>query len=904
MLKLMDVSKTYQSNKNVKVQALDKINLLFPKTGMVFVAGKSGSGKSTLLNIIGGLDAYDDGEITINGKSTRDFSATEYDAYRNTYIGFVFQEYNLIETFTVKKNVLIAAELQNKQISDAEVEFLLERLDLKGLASRMPNELSGGQRQRVAIARALIKKPQIILADEPTGSLDSDTSHQILKVLKNLSQEKLVIVVSHDLGFANQYADRIILIKDGSIEKDETKLREKNSGNDYAVESISSHFSMLNVLKFAWKDFLVKPARLVFLTLLLSISFMLFGLMHTISTYDIAKNTNESMERTGIDYIMLEHAHYVTGQDGATYMMSPRFSNQEVNNLKNLYPNQLFFPIISGYNSNIYDLYEANSDTFNFPYITGAVELSSQLIQNFQLTLLAGEYPKPSLYENEVAISKQIYNLFQKNGYRGANGVKIYINQPDDLIGRYITVQDKNVIITGIIDTNYDDTRYESILNNNSSELSSDILLNELIALNEYGIHNLLFLREHYIQDVLQHPSRINTYYNQEIGFRLYLENPDSENFREKVYAEFDKLSVLKSLPERIYWKDGIEREILNTNEILLPISTIPSDIGIGELRPFFELKFEEINELIDEFAYHHFEEIRVDFEQNFGSSDYTDYAFYIKNAVENAFHPENDYQYFQYKAEEDLLNRFYFDKFNHLLLDGSYKFYNDAYHVEVVGFYADVTFQSWSEDIPLIFSDALFNQISHDFSLYDYDRILINLADDTILNEDIIKLGFDETSNPHFMIYNEIVITIRYINELLEQISVFMFFSGAVFALFSAILLYGYLNLIINSRQKDIGILRALGATKMDIMRIFVIEGLMIALSSVLISSIGGLIASEIANDVLLNNYGMIVSILNFGVLQIILISAIAVMITMIATFIPVYRFSKKKPIDVIKGL
>lgn len=151
---------------------------------MVFILGKSGSGKSTFLNVVGGLDSFDRGEIIINGRSSRGFSQSDFDSYRNTYIGFIFQEYNILEELSVKKNIALALELQGKDAGEEEIKRILSLVDLDGLEDRKPKELSGGQKQRVAIARAIVKNPEIIMADEPTGALDSQTGKQVLTTLK------------------------------------------------------------------------------------------------------------------------------------------------------------------------------------------------------------------------------------------------------------------------------------------------------------------------------------------------------------------------------------------------------------------------------------------------------------------------------------------------------------------------------------------------------------------------------------------------------------------------------------------------------------------------------------------------------------------------------------------------
>ena len=198
MIELKNVSKTYKSKKATNTTALNNISIKFPEKGLVFILGKSGSGKSTLLNVIGGLDKYDDGEVIINGKSTKDFKEKDFDAYRNTYMGFIFQEYYLLENYSIEQNIKLPLELQHKKVTEQAIKDALKQVDLEDISKRKTNELSGGQKQRVAIARALIKNPEIILADEPTGNLDTETGEQIWKILKNLSKDKLVIVVSHD----------------------------------------------------------------------------------------------------------------------------------------------------------------------------------------------------------------------------------------------------------------------------------------------------------------------------------------------------------------------------------------------------------------------------------------------------------------------------------------------------------------------------------------------------------------------------------------------------------------------------------------------------------------------------------------------------------------------------------
>ncbi len=238
MLSLRNISKIYNVKGKAAVHALDNITVDFPENGMVFLLGKSGSGKSTLLNVAGGLDVPTSGEIIVDGKSTANFTHADYDGYRNTYVGFVFQEYNILEKFSVEQNVSLALQLQSMPNDKKKVDDILEQVGLSGMNKRKPNTLSGGQRQRVAIARALIKNPKIIMADEPTGALDSKTGEQIFDTLKELSKTRLILVVSHDRDFAERYADRIIELADGKIISD-------NEITQRATQTLSNNYEIL-----------------------------------------------------------------------------------------------------------------------------------------------------------------------------------------------------------------------------------------------------------------------------------------------------------------------------------------------------------------------------------------------------------------------------------------------------------------------------------------------------------------------------------------------------------------------------------------------------------------------------------------------------------------------------------
>lgn len=228
MLELKSIKKDYPAGDGV-VHALKGINLSFRRNEFVSILGPSGCGKTTMLNIIGGLDQYSSGDLVINGKSTKDFKDRDWDTYRNHSIGFVFQSYNLIPHQTVLQNVELALSLSG--VSKAErKERAVQALKEVGLGNQLnkkPSQMSGGQMQRVAIARALVNNPDIILADEPTGALDSETSVQVMEILKEISKDKLIIMVTHNPELAEKYSSRIIRMLDGEVQNDSAPLSQQ-----------------------------------------------------------------------------------------------------------------------------------------------------------------------------------------------------------------------------------------------------------------------------------------------------------------------------------------------------------------------------------------------------------------------------------------------------------------------------------------------------------------------------------------------------------------------------------------------------------------------------------------------------------------------------------------------------
>jgi len=283
MLELKNIKKTYKIG-DIKTTALDGINVAFRQKEFVAILGASGSGKTTSLNIIGGLDRYDDGDLIIKGKSTKQFTDKDWDAYRNNSIGFVFQSYNLITHLSIVSNVELGMTLsgvskgeRNKRAVEA-----LERVGLKDHLHKKPNQLSGGQMQRVAIARALVNDPEILLCDEPTGALDTATGVHIMELIKEIAKDKLVIMVTHNPELADEYADRIVRFQDGKIINDSHPHEERPKPDSFSLKKTSMNF--LTALSLSFNNIRTKKGRTILTAFASSIGIIGIALILALST--------------------------------------------------------------------------------------------------------------------------------------------------------------------------------------------------------------------------------------------------------------------------------------------------------------------------------------------------------------------------------------------------------------------------------------------------------------------------------------------------------------------------------------------------------------------------------------------------------------------------------------------
>ena len=285
MLKLENITKDYKSGDSV-VHALKGVSIEFRENEFVSILGQSGCGKTTLLNIIGGLDRYTSGNLIINGKSTKEFKDKDWDAYRNYSVGFVFQSYNLISHQTILSNVELALTLSGVTKKERRTRAIeaLKKVGLEEQIHKKPNQLSGGQMQRVAIARAIVNNPDIILADEPTGALDSKTSKQVMDILKEIAKDRLVIMVTHNAELAEEYSSRIIKILDGVITDDSNPFESEKKETNNSKEKRRTSIKFLTALSLSLNNLITKKGRTILTSFAGSIGIIGIALILAIST--------------------------------------------------------------------------------------------------------------------------------------------------------------------------------------------------------------------------------------------------------------------------------------------------------------------------------------------------------------------------------------------------------------------------------------------------------------------------------------------------------------------------------------------------------------------------------------------------------------------------------------------
>lgn len=346
MLELKKISKVYKLE-NFKQKALDNISINFRNCEFVSILGPSGSGKTTLLNIIGGLDNYTSGDLIINGISTKKYNDRDWDTYRNHKIGFVFQSYNLITHQTVLSNVELALTLSGVKSKERKkrAKDALKKVGLIEHINKKPNQLSGGQMQRVAIARALVNNPDILLADEPTGALDSKTSVQIMNLLKEVAKDRLVIMVTHNSDLAEKYSTRIIDLKDGEI-KGDTNPYNKSDENNETIKDKKTNMNFLTALSLSLNNLMTKKGRTILTAFAGSIGIIGIALILSLSS-GVQNYINRVQEETLTSYPLMIEDNSVDLTSVMTEQMDKLKKDENTKQSNKIYSNNMMTDTLS-----------------------------------------------------------------------------------------------------------------------------------------------------------------------------------------------------------------------------------------------------------------------------------------------------------------------------------------------------------------------------------------------------------------------------------------------------------------------------------------------------------------------------------------------------------------------------
>ena len=530
MIELKNVSKVYESKKGLKCYALQDVTLSLGDSGMVFLLGKSGSGKTTLLNIIGGLDTVSSGELFFQDEKVG-FNDFDLDQYRNANIGFIFQEFNLLETETIKQNLGLALLLQNKKIIDEAVYNCLKYVQLEGYEERFPSELSSGQKQRIAIARAIIKDSKLILADEPTGNLDSETSDSIFKLLKEISKEKLVVVVTHDKEYAEKFGDRIIEIKDGNIINDNIVIKAgltKRSENRQDSKMLAV-FPTSIAFKMGFRNLFKKKAKTLLTITIAILSIVAMGFAHILSTFSSEEALAKTFQNNDIRFISI----YQNSSEDIVFQYSEW---DKINN--DTYAKVLHNHHYIKKNNQYYTI-NSKQDIINLGF-------------SFHNAKELDDY---SVYLTDFLLDREIYYGLEVS----ENNVNFEPYNPaihtyENLIGKYVTssIIKDHFKIAGIVKTDYkyfyDDT-FNEYKNMQAPYTDEKLYFAQMKFQNQHILENV-YVSENYIASQTNRLS----FYNSE--YSVLFHNNQDYHLRENQYLQ-------------VYNLDGNVENILTTSTLL-----------------------------------------------------------------------------------------------------------------------------------------------------------------------------------------------------------------------------------------------------------------------------------------------------------------------------------------------
>ena len=970
MLKLCEIKKNYDSGDNI-VHALKGINLEFRENEFVAILGHSGCGKTTLLNIIGGLDHYTSGDLIINGKSTKNFTDKDWDSYRNHSIGFVFQSYNLIPHQTVLSNVELALTLSGVDPSErkSRAKEALEKVGLGDQLNKKPNQLSGGQMQRVAIARALVNNPDIVLADEPTGALDTETSVQIMEILKEISKDKLIIMVTHNPELANEYASRIIKLSDGLI-TDDTKPYD-SSAEELSVNSknLRTSMSFFTALGLSLNNLMTKKARTILTAFAGSIGIIGIALIMSLSN-GIQNYIDKVQGDTLSSYPLTIQAETLDMTSMMTSLMGANTSSDEKAHEKDaVYSNTILYDMINNLNNaekqtnnlNAFKKYLENPEseinqyisTVQYSYdidmnlyckdIDGKIVKTdiTEIIQTAMSQTFGGDYSSYfSTFGSYYSIADAWQEILPTETGKGINSLMqsqydlVYGKWPDKY-DEVILFVDENNEVSDLVLYALGLKSNETLGEDMQTFISQENLRSDVESWSYEDICNLTF-RYIYPADMYSWDSESEEYVNMtedELGLKdLYnkgleiklvgIVKPNEDAISGSMSA--GSIGYLHELIE--YVVENAEKKELVSKQLSDPKTDIFTSLPFleGDESLTNSKKIQAVKDYIENGTDEQIADLYKDY-MSVPEDDYLQETIdeqmdgKTRQDIEDMildYAPE--YESYIKEMDDDLL----FDYVEQMLEQTITEQYGIQMRAqfdkletkELVKDFEKLTFDDddylwiYNNAMPPVYSDSNYTDVLLKLGYVDLDNpSSINLYASTFENKDAIgecieryndKAGEDDSIE-----YTDIVaILMSSITTIINVISYVLIAFVAISLVVSTIMIAIITYVSVLERTKEIGILRAIGASKQDVRRVFNAETFIIGLTSGVMGILLTLLLNIPINIIVHDLTGIMSLNSELPTLGAVGLIVLSVILTTLAGLIPSGMAAKQDPVEALR--
>ena len=867
MLQLKNITKNYLSGDN-EVNALKGINLEFRESEFVSILGQSGSGKTTLLNIIGGLDRYTSGDLVINGKTTKEFKDKDWDTYRNHSVGFVFQSYNLIPHQTVLSNVELALTISgvSKEERKRRAKEALEKVGLGDQLNKKPNQMSGGQMQRVAIARALVNDPDILLADEPTGALDSQTSEQVMEILKEISKDRLIIMVTHNPNLAEKYSSRIIRLLDGNItddtnpyhasEKDIEKAKNKKekSGKASMKFGTAVRLSLNNLMTKKGRTFLTAFAGsigIIGIALILSLSHGMQSYIDrveedTLSSYPITIQES-TIDMSSMMESMMGSDEEVEHEDGKIY------SREIVNEILETVSTKVQTNNLEAFKT---FLESGESDIKNY---TNSIQYGYDLDLNIYNQDENGDIQQvnPSIVFNELGFGQMIEAQQESSSMFSGGTTLTSTDVWTELLDNQELLESQYDVLAGRWPTNYNEVVLIVDENNEISDYS----------LYSLGIKDISELSE--AMDKIKNGEELET--SSETESYSY---DDILNYKFKVLLNTDYYKKVGNAWQDMsddteYMKQIVQNaEEISIVGIIKPNGETVTSSGAGLVGYNKDLKEYVINKINEA-------EIVKEQKSNSNVNVFTGIEFANDNNSSFDFSQLSDEQkmYMATLSQEEL-----------------------AELMQTYSENANATYDSNLTKLGVVDLNkpSTINLYPKDFDSKDMITNIIS---------DYNNKQTQESKEENVINYTDIVgIMMSSVSTIIDVISYALIAFVGISLVVSSIMIGIITYISVLERTKEIGILRSIGASKKDVSRVFNAETLIVGLVAVLLG-IGVTLLLNIPINIIINMLVGITGIAKLPVGGAIILVVISVVLTMVAGLIPAKFAAKRDPVEALRS-